>query len=170
MQVLHSMDSLHNEVAITNASLLSPCPTAAALIRCTVASHGPLTLTSLASPSSPTPSAHVSAEVSLGTATPQRPMPPLQTGPSGAKIILPRQGFLGQFTCVLLARNSWPSSVVAAVASRQLQGSGFWAHPAVGDAALHALGAALGRQTELLLPTQLGCYAPGAELQGACLL
>ena len=95
----------------------------------------------------------------------QRPMPPLQHTASGAKTMLPR-GLWGQLVCVLVAKTRWPSSVVADVASDQQQGSGYWAHPAVGDAGLHAMGAGLGVQKELLLPVHVGCYMPAFELQG----
>ena len=159
------METLHNEVAVTNASLLCPCPTAAARLCCSIASTGSLSMLSSATPNSASQSPHLSATLSLGTAVTQRPMPPIQHTASGAKTTLPR-GLWGQFVCILVAKMRWPGSVVADVASDQQQGSGYWAHPAVGDAGVHAVGAGLGLQKGLLLPVHVGCYAPALELHG----
>ena len=77
-------------------------------------------------------------------------------------------GFLQQLACVLVANSQRAGCVLGAVDSTQQLGSGFWAHPAVSDAALHALGAGFaGSATrELLLPASLGCHCACQELHG----
>ena len=58
--------------------------------------------------------------------------------------------------------------MLAAVDSVQQLGSGFWAHPAVADAGLHAMAAGFpaGTAQAVLLPATLGCHTASQELRG----
>ena len=159
------MNSHQNEAAVTSTSLLAPCPMSAACVSCSIASSGVLSIFSAAASSGASQAAHITAYVALGTAEAQHSKQPPQHASRLAKAGLP-SSFLDQITSV----TGQPSSVVAGVVSSQQQGSGYWAHPAVGDAALHVMGAVLGGQKELLLPALIGCYAPASELQGGNLI